>query len=143
RRGRRAGSASASTERQHVEAALALPGWARVVVIGPWRRDRALTPSLPSLRNARAQPRAGAYPGPPQLRDGSFHSRFTSTVSVPVDGRGTLDRDFALKGRSGRPRGPVPLAEPSLPDEAATCAVTWLGHATVLLKVEGHWLLTD
>ena len=38
---------------------------------------------------------------------------------------------------------PVAVATPDLPAQAADLAATWLGHATVLLEVEGHWVLTD
>jgi L-ascorbate metabolism protein UlaG (beta-lactamase superfamily) len=37
----------------------------------------------------------------------------------------------------------VPLVTPDLPDEAGDLAATWLGHATVLLELSGHWILTD
>jgi L-ascorbate metabolism protein UlaG (beta-lactamase superfamily) len=37
----------------------------------------------------------------------------------------------------------VQLETPDLPTQAAELAATWLGHATVLLELEGHWVLTD
>ena len=51
--------------------------------------------------------------------------------------------EFATKGRKGKPRRPVQVETPELPVQAAELAATWLGHATVLLEIEGHWVLTD
>ncbi len=57
--------------------------------------------------------------------------------------RTELARDFARKGRSGRPSRTVPLTTPQLPERAGQGAATWLGHATALLEVGGHWVLAD
>lgn len=89
-----------------------------------------------------AQPRAGTYPDSPQFGAGTFHNRL-QTPQVEQMRRSELARDFARKGRTGRPPRPVPLATPALPDRAGACAATWLGHATVLLEVGGHYVLAD
>lgn len=87
----------------------------------------------------------GATPGAfdsPQYRDGAFWNRLPSAV-VEGSAQGSMAIDFAKKGDIGRPTGPVPLVTPELPAEASDFAATWLGHATVLLEVSGHWVLTD
>lgn len=78
----------------------------------------------------------------PQFHDGSFHNRLPMTVVEPGS-TGSMAAEWARRGDVGRPRGVVPLVTPDLPAEAAGLAATWLGHATVLLEIDGHWVLTD
>jgi L-ascorbate metabolism protein UlaG (beta-lactamase superfamily) len=78
----------------------------------------------------------------PQWRDGEFVNRLPAAVIEPGN-QGSMALDFARKGDIGRPSRPVPLVTPDLPAEAADFAATWLGHATVLVELAGHWVLTD
>ena len=82
------------------------------------------------------------YSGSPQFRDGLFHNRLPAT-DAPEGGQAGIAAEFATKGNRGKPRLPVRLATPDLPKQATELAATWLGHATCLLEVEGHWVLTD
>ncbi|MBF6211687.1 MBL fold metallo-hydrolase [Nocardia puris] len=43
----------------------------------------------------------------------------------------------------GRPKRVVPLRKPDAPAEAADLAVTWYGHASALIEVDGYRILTD
>lgn len=80
----------------------------------------------------------------PQWRDGAFWNRLESHVLPQnADTSKSMAVDFAKKGNIGRPARPVPLVTPDLPADAADFGATWLGHATVLLELNGHWVLTD
>ncbi len=107
----------------------------------------AVVPSLlTAARGVRRSLGAGNrrldYTGSPQFGNGLFHNRLPSTIA-PEGGTAGIAAEFATKGNRGKPRLPVQLATTDLPARAGALAATWLGHATVLLEVEGHWVLTD
>ena len=83
------------------------------------------------------------------LVDGSPHfseGRFRNTVPTPttIEGnRADLVREARRSRRTGAPSRPVPLVTPQPPAEAAELAVTWYGHASALLEVDGVRLLVD
>jgi L-ascorbate metabolism protein UlaG (beta-lactamase superfamily) len=101
-----------------------------------------LTAARGVRRSLGAGNRRHDYTGSPQFEDGLFHNRLPAT-EAPEGGTAGMAAEFATKGRKGKPRRPVQLATPELPQQAGELAATWLGHATVLLEVEGHWVLTD
>lgn len=78
----------------------------------------------------------------PQWRAGAFHNRLESHI-VPPGNQRSMAVDLATKGDIGRPARPVPVVVPDFPETAADFGATWLGHATVLLEINGHWVLTD
>ncbi|MGW4329272.1 MBL fold metallo-hydrolase [Nocardia sp. NPDC004573] len=80
--------------------------------------------------------------GAATYRDRQFHN--TEPSSQMVAGSAPSLLVSALTRRNaGRPRGPVPLRTPQQPAEAAALAVTWYGHATTLVEVDGYRILTD
>ncbi|WP_307851774.1 MBL fold metallo-hydrolase [Williamsia sp. CHRR-6] len=72
--------------------------------------------------------------------DGAFANREPAT---PVDpSRGDAGAMISQR-RRGRPAGPVPVFGLQRIDEPGELAVTWLGHATALIEIDGRRVLTD
>lgn len=80
-----------------------------------------------------------------QYRDGEFHNTFP--VSAGLTGpRLPILREFLFNGRSRKPPAPVPVDTPlaawATPIHTGF-RMTWLGHSTMLLEVDGLRVLTD
>ncbi len=77
-------------------------------------------------------------------RGGVFHNlEPASAVRLDVEENRLVLFDMFANTRISRPASPVPLADPSLHDRTDTLAVTWLGHASALLEIDGYRVLTD
>ena len=106
-----------------------------------------------ALRALRGAPAAlGASPlaisavaaGSPNYRDGAFANIDpASMIEVNREEQRILLREM-LHGRAGRPAGEIPLARPEgLGMPAAPLAVTWFGHSSTLIELDGYRILTD
>lgn len=79
----------------------------------------------------------------PQWRDGKFHNRAT-TSTMPPDGATETLRDFAFGDKTKRkPAGPVPLVAPRRDAPADGLHITWYGHASSLVEIDGARVLID
>jgi len=80
--------------------------------------------------------------GAPQHLDGVFHNVLPSSAYT----RGAtpnLIKDLLSRGDKGKPAGAVPLVHTVPVTAPAELAVTWLGHASALIELDGHWILAD
>jgi L-ascorbate metabolism protein UlaG (beta-lactamase superfamily) len=78
----------------------------------------------------------------PQYADGKFHNIVPSTTLPP----GSMPRILAasLRDRDRRhPRQPIPLVTPTPGQDADGLHVTWYGHSSALVEIEGRRVLLD
>lgn len=88
---------------------------------------------------------AAATAGSPNCRDGVF-------VNLEPASETKMDREqlrliaWELVGNRGgsRPRGPIPLTAPGVfRADPSGLAVSWFGHSTALVEIDGYRVLTD
>ncbi|WP_280269856.1 MBL fold metallo-hydrolase [Nocardia wallacei] len=97
---------------------------------------------LPEALGASAAAIAPLAAGSAGYRNRQFHNTEPSTQFAPGSGLSLLFSALTRNG-VGRPAGEIPLATPDIPPEAGELAVTWLGHASALLEIDGYRVLTD
>jgi L-ascorbate metabolism protein UlaG (beta-lactamase superfamily) len=127
---RRAATATATAT-----AAAALAGGASWVVRAAWGIPVAVGASRRRLRPTVA--------GSPQFADGKFHNALPTPALAPANARDGLLRQWHEDRHKGLPGGPIPLVAPEIPEEAGELAVTWFGHSSALLELDGHRVLVD
>ncbi|NKY47299.1 MBL fold metallo-hydrolase [Nocardia cerradoensis] len=128
-----AGTEIVAAARRAALAAAGLVGL-RWVVRAAWRIPVEMGASAAAI--APLATRSASY------RDRQFHNTEPSSQISPGAGASLLLS--ALTRRDvGRPPAPIPLAGAEHPEEAAELAVTWFGHATALIEVDGYRILTD
>jgi L-ascorbate metabolism protein UlaG (beta-lactamase superfamily) len=76
----------------------------------------------------------------PNYRDGAFHNPVAAGMARPSGG---MLRDLATGKEQRRPVRPVPLATPDFGTPPDGLRVSWFGHATVLVEVDGRRILFD
>jgi L-ascorbate metabolism protein UlaG (beta-lactamase superfamily) len=79
----------------------------------------------------------------PHFIDGKFRNTLPTPTLKPANARDGLLRQWHEQRHNGRPGGPVPLATADFPAEAGELAVTWFGHASALLEIDGQRVLVD
>jgi len=80
--------------------------------------------------------------GSPRYRDDRFHNTEPSHPLGPEQSGGFV-RDLLTRRTLGTPAGRVPLAPYLAPVESTGLAVTWFGHSSVLVEIDGHRVLAD
>ncbi|MGH8881047.1 MAG: MBL fold metallo-hydrolase, partial [Stackebrandtia sp.] len=71
-----------------------------------------------------------------------FHNTEPSSQIESGSGFSLLLSAFTRRGL-GRPPADIPLGSARHPEHAADLAVTWFGHATALIELDGYRVLTD
>lgn len=119
--------------------AAAAAGLAGMTVFG-WVA-RALD-GLPAALGASVSAIAPTATGARSYRDRQFHNTEpASPIVVRENPTGLLSVVTGM--RAGRPEAAVPLARTEPPGVAADLAVTWYGHASALIEIDGYRVLTD
>ncbi len=78
----------------------------------------------------------------PHWRSGTFHNAEPAHPG-PTAPPWRIAARFATRGRVGKPPTPIPVVAPQFPDTVADLAVTWLGHASALIEIDGATVLAD
>ncbi|WP_051186276.1 MBL fold metallo-hydrolase [Nocardia tenerifensis] len=104
------------------------------VVRAAWGIPSAMGASISAI-----QPYAA---GAATYRDRQFHNTEPSS-QIAAGSAASLLISALTKRNVGRPAGVIPLHTPQLPEAAADLAVTWYGHATALIEIDGYRVLTD
>jgi L-ascorbate metabolism protein UlaG (beta-lactamase superfamily) len=118
-----------------VTTAAALAGGVSWVVRAAWGIPTALGASQRRLRPV--------VTGSPQFSQGKFHNTLPTPALAPANARDGLLRQWHEDRHKGLPGAPIPLARPELPEQAGELAVTWFGHSSALLEVDGCRVLVD
>jgi L-ascorbate metabolism protein UlaG (beta-lactamase superfamily) len=105
------------------------------VVRAAWGLPTALGASQRQLRPTVA--------GSPQWSGGKFHNTLPTPALKPANARDGLLRQWHEERHNGHPAGPVPLTRDEFPVVPGELAVTWFGHASALLEVDGQRVLVD
>ena len=126
---------SPAVRRTALALAATLAGPAAWVTRAAWGLPTALGASQRQVRPYAA--------GSPQFSEGRFHNRLTTPALPTASAQRGLLRQMHEERYTGLPARPVPLARPDLPAQAAELAVTWFGHSSALLEVDGRRVLVD
>ncbi|MCB0931732.1 MAG: MBL fold metallo-hydrolase [Mycobacterium sp.] len=114
-------------------ASLAVGGWALSVVREVSRALGADSGAIRAVTEGSANHRAGAFRN--LEPDGG--------LKLDLEENRLVLFEFLAGNSESRPRAAIPMASPMLCAAPAPLAVTWLGHATALLEIDGYRLLTD
>jgi L-ascorbate metabolism protein UlaG (beta-lactamase superfamily) len=80
--------------------------------------------------------------GSPAYRAGAFHNTHRGTSSMPAGQRDVLRR-FRENADTRHPARPIPVVTGPLEPRTDGVHVTWFGHASCLVELDGVRLLTD
>ena len=112
------------------------------LAVGGWTR-RALRETPASL-GAGAAELHGVAKGSPNYRGGVFHNAEpASAIRLDAEENRLVLFDMFANNSVTRPASAVPMAGPVAHTGSDALAVSWLGHATALVEIDGYRVLTD
>jgi L-ascorbate metabolism protein UlaG (beta-lactamase superfamily) len=80
----------------------------------------------------------------PHFSEGVFvNLEPSSAVSLSPGEQARLIREVLLGGNTARPDGEIPLVTPTVGLDAADLAVTWYGHSSAVIELDGYRVLAD
>lgn len=122
--------------------ALRLAGTTASLVAGGWT-VRALR-GTPAALGAAPTAIDAVSARSPNYRDGVFHNlERAAMVNMDREQRRLMVRELFADRMGRRPAAPIPLDVPDFSVDVEPLAVTWLGHATALVEIDGYRVLTD
>lgn len=68
---------------------------------------------------------------------------YRNTEPARVSSPGPILRSLLTRRGTGRPARPVPMAPVEIVTDAAPLAVTWFGHSSALMEIDGRRVLVD
>jgi L-ascorbate metabolism protein UlaG (beta-lactamase superfamily) len=99
-----------------------------------WGIPSAIGASVATIREVAA--------GSPHYADDTFHNTLPPSELQPA-GMASVLVAMLTRGRAGQPAAPVPVALASHPTVADELAVTWYGHSSALIEIDGRRVLVD
>ncbi|MFZ4372281.1 MAG: MBL fold metallo-hydrolase [Mycobacterium sp.] len=124
------------------KAALRLAAGTASLAAGGWLLS-ALRETPAALGANPAAIRAAAAHSP-NYRGGVFcNLEAGSALNLDVEENRLVIFEVIAGNSESRPKAAIPLADPPSRPGTEPLAVTWLGHATALLEIDGYRLLTD
>jgi L-ascorbate metabolism protein UlaG (beta-lactamase superfamily) len=97
---------------------------------------------VPSALGASASTIRQLADGSPHYRDGAFRNTLPATLVDPASLAALLVA-VLTRGSQGAPTGPIPLRGAEFPTVADGLAVTWFGHSSALIEIDGRRVLVD
>ena len=98
---------------------------------------------VPRAMGASADTIARVANGSPRYHDGTFHNTLPATPVANQAGMVSILTSIFTRGQLGTPSGPIPLVAATHPTVADALAVTWYGHASALIEIDGRRVLID
>jgi L-ascorbate metabolism protein UlaG (beta-lactamase superfamily) len=80
----------------------------------------------------------------PNYSEGVFHNlEPASPLKLDAEENRLVLFDMLGRSSTSRPAGTIPLVHSAAPISSEPLAVTWLGHSTALVEIDGYRVLTD